>query len=214
MEGTSGLRRYRERRTEETEKAPSSKDPGCFHDSEGVLECVRTTHKMLLHDLRKSDTLTEAVLDKIHCMLQPEASRTRSPPLWPMVKHDLDRRKPIHPQRDPPPPVPAMPGRSRADSARPEVQSQELSMGKGNGTTENLQHSPSGNAATPPRRPRPSTKVERPTLSVPDAWVWRDSNRKKSFKDAIMELPHGYWRGDLDNRDHVSIPCFLRAYVD
>jgi hypothetical protein len=48
-----------------------------------------------------------------------------------------------------------------------------------------------------------------PTLSVSDAWAWRDRNRsKKSFEEAIKELPHGCWLNDLGDRDHVGVPYF------
>jgi hypothetical protein len=48
-----------------------------------------------------------------------------------------------------------------------------------------------------------------PTLSVSDAWAWRDRTRsKKSFEEAIKELPHGRWLKDLGDRDHVGVPYF------
>jgi hypothetical protein len=176
LEGTWGLQKYRERRIKETERAVSSENSGCFHDGENVLKFVTAAHQMLLHDLHKSDTITEAVVEMIYHMLAPEVSRVLSSALWTMVKHKLQKEKPTHPQkkiysvRNQPTLVLETPIAFDESPAHLEGKPQERTTHSDDTLVDNSSHG----FLVPPATE--GSRVDPPMLSVSDAWMWRNSN--------------------------------------
>ncbi|KKY22681.1 putative serine threonine protein kinase [Phaeomoniella chlamydospora] len=76
--GLLGLEEYRQARRAESEQIPDFKDPGCFHDEQQVLKCVRDTHERVKEQIRKGDFAAEEVLRLIKELLEksPDARPT------------------------------------------------------------------------------------------------------------------------------------------
>ena len=76
VHGKPALDEYRRERHEEMEQRdPEFTDLGCFHDGTEVLEVVTKTHDKLRDDIRRSDNITDSVLELVQRMLKKVQAR-------------------------------------------------------------------------------------------------------------------------------------------
>jgi hypothetical protein len=91
-DGYKGLADYRQQRMADTDRI-LFKGGDCFHDGERVLPCVVDTHKEIEDRLRRSDYITQDVLDSMVEEMLWEEDRPNAKALWRKAEGVLSRAR-------------------------------------------------------------------------------------------------------------------------